>query len=108
MHTKPFRVLNLAESGTDHNLDGLVGAGFCALFLPWGRYRGMGEMGNRNRDVGPGGLHFHKSVRDTPSAPRLAETVRRCGRQGHRRQERAPVVTSDERLRSILEMLETC
>ena len=37
----------MAESCTDHNLDGLVGAGFCALFLPWGRYPGMGEMGTK-------------------------------------------------------------
>jgi hypothetical protein len=67
----------------------------------------MGEMGNRNRDVGRDGLHIHNSVRNARLAPRLAETVRRCGHQGHR-QERALVVTSDERLRSILEMLEFC
>ena len=64
-------------------------------------------MGNRNRDVGPDGLHIHKSVRDTRFALRFAETVRRCENPG-RRQERALVVTSDQRLRSILEMLETC
>jgi len=64
-------------------------------------------MGNRNRDVGRGGLHIHNSVRNARLAARLAETVRRCETQG-RRQERASVVTSDQRLRSILDMLETC
>lgn len=65
-------------------------------------------MGNRNRDVGRDGVHIHNSVLNTRLVPRFAGTVRRCRHQGRRRQQRAPVVTSDERLRSILEMLETC
>jgi hypothetical protein len=62
----------------------------------------MGEMGTGGNG-GRKAFHFQICVRAACFAPWPAKSVR-----GWRRQKRALVVTSEERLASILEMLEEC
>jgi hypothetical protein len=67
----------------------------------------MGEWGT-GRDVGRKAFHFQICVRAARFAPWPAKSVRGWRRQERALQKRALVVTSEERLASILEMLEEC
>jgi hypothetical protein len=62
----------------------------------------------RKRDVGRKAQHIHVRVQFARFSPWRGKSVRGLGYKGVRRQQRAQVVTSDERLLSILETLEEC
>src|SRR5581483_8885031 len=52
MHTKPFRVLNLAESRADHNLDGLAACGFAPNSCRGDGIRGWVNWGPQGMSAG--------------------------------------------------------
>ena len=68
----------------------------------------MARDGRRRRDGARERLRIQDRVRVARFPPRLVWNVRRCRHPGWRRQQRALVVTLDERLLSILELLEEC